>query len=77
VLITFGGLCTVNGLPSENSATCRSSARVIEVDGLTYEEVFDLAVADPDPDSTGYVVYRSERMASLYPDPEVILTITP
>lgn len=74
VLITFGGLCMIDGLPSEASRTCRSSARIIEVDRQTHEEVFDLQITDPRPDTAGYLVYRSERLASLHADPRIRLT---
>ncbi len=65
-LITFGGLCFENGVPSQNLRICRSSGRVIEVDTSTNEKVLDIAIDDTDPTSTGYLVYRSERMFSLY-----------
>jgi hypothetical protein len=73
-LITFGGLCTEAGMPSDNVDSCRSSARIIEVDTETDERLWDLAVDDNDPASTGYLVYRSERLTSLYGDPNVFVT---
>jgi hypothetical protein len=73
-LITFGGLCTEAGVPSDNVDSCRSSARIIEVDTETDERVWDLAVDDNDPQSTGYLVYRSERLTALYGDPNVFVT---
>ncbi len=39
---------------------------MIEVDTSTNEKVLDIAIDDTDPTSTGYLVYRSERMFSLY-----------
>ncbi len=72
-LITFGGLCEENGVPSDNIQVCRSSARVIEVDTQTDERVFDIVIDDADPLSSGYVVNRSDRLVSLYPDPAVLV----
>jgi len=54
--------------------SCRSSARIIEVDTETDERVWDLAVDDNEPESTGYLVYRSERLTTLYGDPNVFVT---
>ena len=68
VLITFGGLCTLNGLPSDNLAQCRTSSRIIETTYDTRTRVFDVTVEDPDTTTIGYRVYRSERVPSLYPD---------
>jgi hypothetical protein len=73
-LITFGGLCEEGGVPSENLATCRASARVIEVDTLTNERVFDIAIDDADPLSSGYIVNRSERLGFLYPPGNITIT---
>jgi hypothetical protein len=73
-LITFGGLCEVGGVPSEDLANCRSSARVIEVDTTTNATVFDIPIDDADPMSSGYIVNRSERLRSLYS--EVTISIT-
>jgi len=73
-LITFGGLCKEAGVASDNIQACRSSARVIEVDTATDERVFDLAVDDADMLSSGYVVNRSERLATLYPGALVVVT---
>ncbi|MEM7280741.1 MAG: aryl-sulfate sulfotransferase [Pseudomonadota bacterium] len=68
VLITFGGFCNLNGMPSENLGQCRTSGRIIETTYDTKTRVFDLSVEDPDTTTTGYRVYRSERVGSLYPD---------
>jgi hypothetical protein len=73
VLIAFGGLCTINGVPDENIGACRSSARVIEVT-RNGEAVFDISIDDPDDTTTGYIVYRSERLDALYADPDVVIT---
>jgi hypothetical protein len=75
-LITFGGLCTENGVPSQNLQVCRSTARIIEIDNGTGDKVFDLALDDADPSSTGYVVYRAERQVSLYSDTQTSITDT-
>ncbi len=74
-LITFGGLCEENGVPSDNLANCRSSARVIEVDTVTDAKVFDISIDDADPLSSGYIVNRSERLGSLYPVASVVITV--
>jgi hypothetical protein len=66
-LITFGALCTVGGVPSDDLDACLSRARVIEVDTETGERVFDLRVDDDEPGSQGYVVWRAERLPTLYP----------
>lgn len=75
-LITFGGLCTENGVASQNLQNCRSSARIIEVDTTTGERLFDLSVEDPDPMTSGYVVYRAERQFSLYSNNQITVTPT-
>lgn len=66
VLITYGGLCTVNGVPSDDIAHCRGTARILEV---RHDEsgtvVFDVEVADRDPDAIGWLVYRSYRLPAL------------
>ncbi len=54
--------------------TCRASARVIEVDTETDERLWDLAVDDGNPESSGYLVYRSERLPTLYGNPNVFVT---
>jgi hypothetical protein len=67
VLITFGGICNENGIPSDNSSQCRATARIVEV---THEavptKVFEIHVDHPDPASVGYVVYRADRFPDLY-----------
>ena len=72
VLITFGGVCTEDGIPSGAIRDCRLNARIIEV---THDsepvKVFDLLVNDEDPTARGYAVYRADRIPSLYPDPGV------
>ena len=74
-LITFGGLCEENGVPSENLAICRSSARVIEVDAASGAKVFDISIDDADPLSSGYIVNRSERLGALYPLGTATITV--
>lgn len=75
VLVTFGGLCEINGVPSDNNRECRSWARVVEVSYDTTEKVFDLEIDDADTTSSGYIVIRSERLPTLYPDSAIELTI--
>lgn len=74
-LITFGGLCAVGGVPSDDLAACRASARIIEVEAETDERVFDLAVDDADAGSSGYTVAQSERLRTLYGDPSIVITV--
>ena len=74
-LITFGGLCEENGVPSENLAICRSSARVIEVDTASGAKVFNISIDDADPLSSGYIVNRSERLGALYPLGTATITV--
>lgn len=73
-LITFGGLCEVGGVPSDDLAACRSTARIIEVEDQTNERVFDVLVDDADPMSMGIFVNRSERLLQLYTDPLIQVT---
>ena len=69
VLITFGGLCHIDGIPSQTLSTCQVSARIIEVDrSEPANVVFDLFVEAKPPIGRGTRVYRSERIAGLYPD---------
>ena len=75
VLVTFGAICTKDGMPHDVISECRSHARVIEVvHDENADEVFDLLIDDPDPDSKGIIVYRSERLLSLYGDTGVLVT---
>ena len=65
VLVTYGGLCTIDGVPSDDIADCRGSARIIEVDRAAGDAiVFDLELHDRDPGAIGWLVYRSNRLAS-------------
>ena len=73
-LITFGGLCAVDGVPSDDLAACRASARIIEVEADTDERVFDLAVDDTEAGTGGYTVVQSERLPTLYGDPGILIT---
>ena len=68
VLVTFGGLCTVDGVHSDDIAHCRGTARLVEVHHATPDAlVFDLEVSDPDPTAIGWLVYRAYRIATLTP----------
>jgi len=73
-LITFGGLCAVGGVPSDDLDACRASARIIEVEAETDERVFDLAVDDADVGTSGYTVNQSERLSTLYGNPGIVIT---
>ena len=60
VLVTFGGLCTVDGVHSDDIAHCRGTARLVEVHHATPDApVFDLEVSDPDP--TAPIASRRSR----------------
>ena len=69
VLITFGGISFV-----DHVATNGNAVRIIEVDRNTpATTLFDLSIQATDPESPGYTVYRSERIAELYSDLTVAL----
>jgi len=67
VLVTDGGrVRRPDGLPGFHPAQGRKWARVFEVTHTTPAEVvFEVLLDDP---HCGWTVYRSERMASLYPE---------
>jgi hypothetical protein len=67
VLVTYGGLCTVGGVNSDDILHCRGTARLVEVRRDSQAVVFDLGVRDPDPNALGWLVYRGERIARLGP----------
>ncbi|HEY2387797.1 MAG TPA: aryl-sulfate sulfotransferase [Candidatus Binatia bacterium] len=63
VLVTYGGLCTIGGVPSDDIATCRGTGRVIEVAHASADRVvYDVEVQDPDPAAIGWLVYRAYRL---------------
>ena len=66
VLVTDGGrVIQANGLPGVHPAQGRKWARICEVTRETLPEVvFEVMLDDF---TTGWTVYRSERLASLYP----------
>ena len=68
VLITWGAICLIDGVPSDVIPQCHTDARIIEVDRQSGDRVMDLSVDVPD--GPGVILYRSERM-SLYPDESV------
>jgi hypothetical protein len=66
VLVTYGGLCTVDGQHSDDIVNCRGSARFVEVArGAPDTIVWDVSLADRDPNAIGWLVYRGKRIASL------------
>jgi arylsulfate sulfotransferase len=66
VLITYGGLCTIAGVPSDDIAHCRGTGRIIEVTRPSGSGiVFDVEVHDRDPSAIGWLVYRGYRLPSL------------
>jgi hypothetical protein len=67
VLVTDGGrVVQPDGLPGFHPAQGRKWARVLEVTHTTPAEVvFEVLLDDP---RCGWTVYRSERLASLYPE---------
>ena len=64
VLITFGGIRNVDGIPVHNGV----QARIIEVTHTTpAENVFEILIAEPDGSNPwGHSVYRSERIFDFY-----------
>lgn len=65
VLINFAGLCTVDGVYSDDVRGCHRSMRIIEIErGATDRVVFDLLIDDAATD--GWFGYRAERIPSLY-----------
>jgi arylsulfate sulfotransferase len=71
-LITFGALCEIGGVPSDDLDNCRTTARVIEVERETDEKVFDVLI-DGTTD-VGYMVWSSERLPTLYIDSNASLS---
>lgn len=66
VLITYGGLCTIDGVPSDDIAHCRGTGRIIEVARASGDRiVYDVEVEDPDPAAIGWLVYRAYRLPQL------------
>jgi len=67
VLVTDGGRVTQpNGLPGFHPNQGRKWARIVEVTHTTPAEVvFEVLLDEP---NRGWTVYRSERLASLYPE---------
>lgn len=66
VLIAHGGLLD----PPAHSPQVEGVvpwARILEVDYESGDEVFDLTVKDPDNEA-GWIVYRAERIPTLYPE---------
>jgi arylsulfate sulfotransferase len=64
VLIDYGGLRYVDGVPTNTNAV-----RIMEVTHTTpAEKVFDLSIETP-PDVPAWFVYRAERIPDLYPPP--------
>jgi hypothetical protein len=67
VLITFAGICKVDGVFSDAVRSCSTSIRVIEVAREDNDRVvFDILIEEPDPAHMGWRSYRSERLPSLY-----------
>ncbi|MEM7431742.1 MAG: aryl-sulfate sulfotransferase [Pseudomonadota bacterium] len=77
ILITFGGICELNGMPSDDIRNCRVTGRVIEVTRDTFDKVFEIQIDDEDPMSLGYRTYRSERIPNLYPLGDAVVTVQP
>ncbi len=73
VLITHGGLLD----PPAHSPQVEGVlpwARIIEVDYETGDLVFDLSIKDPAGES-GWIVYRAERIGTIYPPEYVVESI--
>jgi hypothetical protein len=70
VLITDGARTTdMNGRPADITPGTSRWARVVEVTHTQpADKVFELIIGNPDqPSNIGWTVYRSKRLASLYP----------
>jgi hypothetical protein len=66
VLVTYGGLCTIDGVFSDDVAHCRGTARILEVRRDQADAVvFDVEVRDRDPTAIGWLVYRGYRLPRL------------
>jgi hypothetical protein len=66
MLVTFSSVCTEDGIPSGNLGNCLKTPRVIEVQKDTGTRVMDFQIDDPG--GPGWLVYRSERLSTLYRD---------
>lgn len=73
ILVTYGYVTYVNGLPPSPASTNATMARIIEyTHDPVPQVVFDLAFFDYDNTTTnylGYWTYRAERVPDLYPHP--------
>jgi len=73
VLITFSDTEFIAGLPSSDWGLGRLHTTIVEVDHETpANKLFDMRVYDPAP-SGSVSVYRSEKIASLYPDDVIVV----
>ncbi len=69
VLVTYGGLCTIDGVPSDDIPHCRGTGRVIEVARASGNAiVMDVEVRDRDASALGWLVYRAYRLPRLSVD---------
>jgi arylsulfate sulfotransferase len=67
VLVTHGGLVYVDGIRTSEIGLGDSATRILEVARTDAADVvFDMLLFNPDP-TRAIIVYRSERIASLYP----------
>ncbi len=65
VLLTFSAISCTGGVPNTETGLPKNYARIVEVDhGTPAEIVFDLQVHDPESETL--IIYRSERIPSLY-----------
>ena len=69
VLVTDGGRVTdEQGRPSDDLSTGLRWARIVELTHTTpAEKVFELIIRDEENPEVGWIVYRAERLPSLYP----------
>ena len=69
VLVTDGGRVTdEQGRPTDDLSSGLRWARIVEVTHTTpAEKVFELIIRDEENPEVGWIVYRAERLRSLYP----------
>jgi len=73
ILVTYGAVTYVNGVPPDSYAPGATMVRIMEyTHDPVPEVVFDLSFFDygnPDPKYSGYDCYRAYRIPDLYPHP--------
>jgi hypothetical protein len=78
-LVTFGALCSIDGVPND-SHDCHLSARIREVtagDSPTVVLDLEMALDSPDPESRGILAYRADRLDRLYGRDDITIVPLP